>query len=173
MLFTIFKKAKLTEVEIRAVRDCAKICGENVFKSTLSRKALAMQLEAPSTSTQFDIWWSRSPCHWWQWWWWMWIIMTKMITNEENNNDDDDNVSIQVDCLAKHLLCDASISNPFDIWWRFWQWWSWWPTILGQVGLHLQRHHQCQWWDSWHFQNGHKGGLQKLLSGFCHFPKKT
>ena len=27
MLFTIFKKAKLTEVEIRAVRDCAKICG--------------------------------------------------------------------------------------------------------------------------------------------------
>ena len=40
MLFTIFKKAKLTEVEIRAVRDCAKICGENVFKSTLSRKAL-------------------------------------------------------------------------------------------------------------------------------------
>ena len=33
----------------------------------------------------------------------------------DNSTDDDDNVSIQVDCLAKHLLCDASISNPFDI----------------------------------------------------------
>ena len=55
MLFTVFKKAKLTEVEIRAVRDCAKICGENVFKLTLSRKALGMQLQAPSNSTQFDI----------------------------------------------------------------------------------------------------------------------
>ena len=33
----------------------------------------------------------------------------------DNSTDDDDNVSIQVDCLAKHLLRDASISNPFDI----------------------------------------------------------
>ena len=35
--------------------------------------------------------------------------------NNNDDDDDDDNVSIQVDCLAKHLLCDASISNPFDI----------------------------------------------------------
>ena len=35
--------------------------------------------------------------------------------DEDNSTDDDDDVSIQVDCLAKHLLCDASISNPFDI----------------------------------------------------------
>ena len=34
---------------------------------------------------------------------------------DNSTDDDNDNVSIQVDCLAKHLLCDASISNPFDI----------------------------------------------------------
>ena len=34
---------------------------------------------------------------------------------DNSTDDDDDDVSIQVDCLAKPLLRDASISNPFDI----------------------------------------------------------
>ena len=48
------------------------------------------------------------------------MVKVKKHDNQDNfydnsTADDDDDVSLQVDCLAKHLLCDALISNPFDI----------------------------------------------------------
>ena len=47
------------------------------------------------------------------------MVKVKKHVNQDNFYDnstaDDDDVSLQVDCLPKHLLCDALISNPFDI----------------------------------------------------------
>ena len=48
------------------------------------------------------------------------MVKVKKHDNHDNFYDNstaaaDDDVSLQVDCLPKHLLCDALISNPFDI----------------------------------------------------------
>ena len=48
------------------------------------------------------------------------ISMMVKVKKQDNFYDNstaaaDDDVSLQVDCLPKHLLCDALISNPFDI----------------------------------------------------------